>query len=126
MSLAEATEIAIGDDCLISDSCRIRTDDSHPFYDAQTGRRINLSRDVFIGDHVWIGMEAVIMPGASVGVGCIIGARAVVTASLKGVAHSVIAGHPAIVMREGIKWTREHLQNTRNLQMRVDPGVWGE
>ena len=35
--------------------------------------------DTVIGNDVWIGMEAVVMPGVTVGDGAIVGARAVVT-----------------------------------------------
>lgn len=40
---------------LIANQCRVRADDSHPIYDGVTGERINPSRSISIGDHVWIG-----------------------------------------------------------------------
>ena len=53
--------------------------------------------DTVIGHNVWIGCEAVIMPGVTIGDGAIIGTRAVVT---KDVApYSVVAGNPAREIR---------------------------
>lgn len=49
--------------------------------------------DTVIGNDVWIGMEAVVMPGVTIGDGAIIGARSVVA---KDVApYTVVAGNPA-------------------------------
>ncbi|MFG0253641.1 MAG: CatB-related O-acetyltransferase, partial [Rhodopirellula sp. JB053] len=49
--------------------------------------------DTVIGNDVWIGMEAVVMPGVTIGDGAIVGARSVVT---KDVApYSIVTGNPA-------------------------------
>ncbi|MCC9654514.1 CatB-related O-acetyltransferase [Rhodopirellula halodulae] len=49
--------------------------------------------DTVIGNDVWIGMEAVVMPGVTIGDGAIIGARSVVA---KDVApYTIVAGNPA-------------------------------
>lgn len=50
-----------------------------------------------VGNDVWIGHEAILMPGVKVGSGAIIGTRAVVT---KNVApYSIVAGNPAKQIR---------------------------
>ncbi len=38
-----------------------------------------ITKPIGIGDHAWVAAEAFIHPGVSVGVGCVIGARSVVT-----------------------------------------------
>lgn len=49
--------------------------------------------DTIVGNDVWIGMEAIVMPGVTIGDGAIIGARSVVA---KDVApYTVVAGNPA-------------------------------
>lgn len=69
--------------------------------------------DIIIGNDVWIGYEAVIMAGVTVGDGAIIGARAVVTKDVP--PYTVVGGIPAkpikkrfsediIVLLEEIKW----------------------
>lgn len=53
--------------------------------------------DTVIGNDVWLGMEAVVMPGVTVGDGAIIGARSVVTRDVP--PYTVVAGNPAREVR---------------------------
>lgn len=53
--------------------------------------------DTVIGNDVWIGSEAIIMPGLTIGDGAVIGTRALVT---KDVApYTIVGGNPATVIR---------------------------
>lgn len=52
-------------------------------------------KPVEIGDDCWLGVNVVIMPGVTVGKGCVIGANAVVTRSLP--EYSIAVGAPAVV-----------------------------
>jgi acetyltransferase-like isoleucine patch superfamily enzyme len=52
---------------------------------------------VVIGDNVWIGDKATILPNVTIGDGCIIGANAVVTKDIP--AFCVVGGNPAIIIR---------------------------
>ncbi|MCI9607841.1 MAG: acyltransferase [Muribaculaceae bacterium] len=55
---------------------------------------------VIIGNNVWIGDKATILPGVTIGNNCIIAANAVVT---KDVPHNcVVAGNPAIIIKQVI------------------------
>ncbi len=51
---------------------------------------------VEIGDGSWIGARVVILPGVSIGPGCVVNAGAVVTRSMP--PHSLVAGNPARVV----------------------------
>jgi acetyltransferase-like isoleucine patch superfamily enzyme len=52
--------------------------------------------DVTIGNHVWIGYRAIVLPGVTIGDGAVVGAGAVVT---KDVApNMIVAGNPAKVI----------------------------
>ncbi|TNV21176.1 Vat family streptogramin A O-acetyltransferase [Buttiauxella sp. B2] len=53
--------------------------------------------DTVIGNDVWIGYEALIMPGVKIGNGAIISSRAVVTADVP--AYSIVGGNPAKVIK---------------------------
>ncbi|RUQ84495.1 CatB-related O-acetyltransferase [Legionella septentrionalis] len=58
----------------------------------------NRKKDTVIGNDVWIGYDATIMPGVNIGDGAIIGTRAVVT---KDVApYEIVGGNPAQVIRK--------------------------
>ena len=54
--------------------------------------------DIRIGNDVWIGYEAVIMAGVSIGDGAIIGARAVVTRDVP--PYTITGGVPAKAIRK--------------------------
>lgn len=54
--------------------------------------------DTVIGDDVWIGTEALILPGTRIGVGAIVGARAVVGSQVP--PYAIVAGNPARVIRQ--------------------------
>ncbi|MGF1620462.1 MAG: CatB-related O-acetyltransferase [Rhodomicrobiaceae bacterium] len=53
--------------------------------------------DTVIGNDVWIGYEALLLPGVQVGDGAIIGARSVVTHNVPH--YAVVAGNPARILR---------------------------
>lgn len=54
--------------------------------------------DTVIGNDVWIGYEAVIMPGVQVADGAVIAARSVVTKDVP--AYHIVGGNPAQTLRE--------------------------
>ena len=54
--------------------------------------------DIVVGNDVWIGYEAVIMPGVTIGDGAIIGTRAVVTKDIA--PYTVVGGVPAKPIRK--------------------------
>ena len=59
--------------------------------------RIKTQGDIIIGNDVWIGYEALIMSGVTIGDGAIIGARAVVTKDVP--PYTIVAGVPAKPIR---------------------------
>lgn len=54
--------------------------------------------DIVIGNDVWIGYEAVIMPGVTIGDGAIVGTRAVVTKDVP--PYTIVGGIPAKPIRK--------------------------
>lgn len=99
--LSEEKSIFIGKDCMFSHGAAVRLADAHLIYDVDSMKRINLSEDVYFGDHVWIGQDALILKGTHVGSGSIIGARAVVS-NKKVKSNSIVAGVPSKEIKKNI------------------------
>ena len=57
-----------------------------------------ITKPIVIHDHVWIAAEAFIHPGVTVGEGCVIGARSVVTKDMPG--WMICSGHPCKPVEE--------------------------
>lgn len=54
-------------------------------------------RDVVIGNEVWIGRQALILPGVVIGDGAVVGARAVVARTVR--PYAIVVGNPAREIR---------------------------
>lgn len=55
------------------------------------------SKTVIIEDNVWVGFDAVILPGVRLGRGCIVGSKSIVTADVP--PYAVAAGNPVKIIR---------------------------
>ncbi|MBM6623199.1 acyltransferase [Micrococcaceae bacterium RIT802] len=107
----EGTSLTLGDDVMIASDVEIRTDDAHPIFDVDSGRRINWSKDVAVGNHVWIASRAIVRPGTSIGEGSVVGLNSIVKGSFPN--NCIIAGTPARVVRRNVAWERPHLSNSK-------------
>jgi virginiamycin A acetyltransferase len=75
-------------------------------------QNIRSKGDTIIGNDVWLGFEAVIMPGITIGDGAIIAAKSVVT---KNVApYSIVGGNPAREIRK--RFSAEQIEQLLALQ----------
>lgn len=108
LSALEGTTLHLRDSCLLAYDVEIRTGDSHSIVDAATGARLNPSADVVVGPRVWVGARAMILKGARIPPDSVVAAGAVVTKAFDepGI---VLAGHPARVLRRGIRWLPERI-----------------
>lgn len=85
--------------------------------------------DIIIGNDVWIGYEAVILSGVTIGDGAIIGTRALVTKDVP--PYTIVGGMPAKIIRKRFEeetinlllekkwwnWSREKIaKNIKNIQ----------
>jgi acetyltransferase-like isoleucine patch superfamily enzyme len=103
----EGCKILIGDDCMLSSDIAIRTGDSHSILNME-GIRINTSKDIVIGTHVWIGNKVVITKGAKILNNSIIGSGALVNKVFDS-SNCILAGVPAKIIKEKINWKRERI-----------------
>lgn len=113
LTCAEGTSVFIGEDCMFATNNQIRTDDAHGIYDVHTGKRVNLARDIHIGKHVWVGFNAVILGGAFIGDGCVVGMNSLVKKKFPN--NCVIAGNPAKLLKKDIFWERPFLPSAKEI-----------
>lgn len=98
VNIACFEKIQIGEDVAISENVVIRDSDNHEISPAKR----NMTLPIIIEDHVWIGMNAVILKGVTIGSGSIIAAGAVVTNNIP--PNVIAAGVPAKVIQSNIEW----------------------
>ncbi|PYK06229.1 MAG: acyltransferase [Verrucomicrobia bacterium] len=106
-------KIEIGSHCLISWNVGIADSDFHPLEPAQRlidaqalapyfknrPQRPKLkTAPVKIADNVWIGMNAIILKGVSIGENAVVAAGSVVSKSIP--SNTVVAGNPAVAVRQ--------------------------
>jgi len=106
-----AKKISIGNRVLIAHNVNIHDNTSHPLNSKlrhedflhifskghQTSIDLN-EKEIIIEDDVWIGFNATIQKGVTVGRGSIIGANSVITKDVP--AYSVIVGNPQRILRQ--------------------------
>ena len=105
--------VEIGSHCLISWGVGIADSDFHPlepaqrlidaralapFFKDRPPRPKFTTAPVKIGDNVWIGMNAVILKGVTIGDNSVVAAGAVVTKSIA--PNSIVAGNPAVKVKK--------------------------
>ena len=106
-------KIEIGSHCLISWNIGIADSDFHPlepaqrlidaqalapFFKGRPARPKLKTAPVIIADNVWIGMNATILKGVSIGENSVVAAGSVVTKSVP--PNVIVAGNPAIVVKK--------------------------
>ncbi len=92
----DVAEIVIGDDVQIGPNVQLLTP-THPV-DAESRRaKWEAARPIRIGDNVWLGGGAIVLPGVTIGENTVVGAGTVVVRDLP--ADVVVVGNPARVVR---------------------------
>lgn len=100
-------KVEIGEDCMISDDVKILASDSHSIISIDTGGCINAhKRGVKIGNHVWLGMNALVLKDTKIGDNSIVAAGTVVTHK-NGENNIILAGNPSKKIKEKVTWERK-------------------
>ncbi|NOK02952.1 MULTISPECIES: CatB-related O-acetyltransferase [Myxococcus] len=100
LHIGDYVQIASGVKIIMGGNQTHNTDfiSTYPFSDpAALQHAYRAAGDTRIGNDVWIGMEAMIMPGVTIGDGAIIAARSLVTRDVQ--PYSMVAGTPAREVR---------------------------
>lgn len=96
VTILDVDEVHLGNYCMIGPGVLIATV-NHPMTPAGRRKHLSLIKPVVIGDDVWIGGHATILPGVHIGNNCVIAAGAVVTHDVPD--NSLVAGVPAKIIR---------------------------
>ena len=108
LAAIEGTAISIGGNCMFSSDVYMRTGDSHSVLRKGTRERMNPSKSIRIGRHVWIGTKVTVLKGAQVPQDCIVGAGSLLTHAFEH-PNCVIAGVPAKEVKQDVDWTDQQL-----------------
>ena len=93
----DVAPIEIGDDVQIAPAVQLYTA-THPLDPAMRRSGLEGGRPIRIGDNVWIGGGAIVLPGVTIGDDAVIGAGSVVTRDVPDAVFA--AGNPCRVIRE--------------------------
>ena len=91
-TIIAANNMKLGNGLLISRNVTIFDSDFHTILD-KDGNQINTIKNIEIGDHVWVGVNATLLRGTKIGKGAVIAAGAVVGGKIK--EGTMAAGNPA-------------------------------
>ncbi|AHM60609.1 transferase hexapeptide repeat containing protein [Flammeovirgaceae bacterium 311] len=80
--------------------------------EAMEGKAYPSKGNTVIGNDVWLGYKAAIMPGVTIGDGAIIGAYAVVSKDVP--PYSIVAGNPAALIRR--RFSEEDIERLLNIR----------
>lgn len=92
----DGADITLGNDLFIGPDCGFYTA-THPLTYAERNKGLEKALPIRVGDNVWFGAKVSVMPGVTIGNGCVIAAGSVVTRDLPD--NSVAAGVPAVIKK---------------------------
>lgn len=110
-------QITIGNRCAIAAYTKIITPTHDPM--VLPVSRVGINKSVTIGEDVWIGTAAIILPGVTVGSGAIIGAGAVVSRDVP--PDTIVAGTPARVVKKLPSRTERFRNGESNQRKQENP-----
>ena len=96
LNLSCFESISIGNDVAISENVTIRDSDN---YSLGASTR---TRPIKIEDHVWIGTNATILKGVTIGSGSVVAAGALVNRDVP--PNTLVAGVPATIKKKNVDW----------------------
>ena len=92
----DGAKITIGNDVFIGPFCGFYTA-THPLDYKNRNKGLEKALPITVGNNCWFGANISVMPGVTIGNGCVIAAGSVVTKDIPD--HCMVAGVPAKVMK---------------------------
>jgi acetyltransferase-like isoleucine patch superfamily enzyme len=100
MMLISKASVKIGRDCAIAWGVTVSDHDFHKLY--KDGVQKVETAPIVIGNSVWIGMNATILKGVTIGDGAVVAAGSVVTRDVP--TRAVVGGNPAKIIDENVEF----------------------
>lgn len=119
LTILDVGKVVVGDNVQIAPNVSIYTA-GHPIHPDSRNSGYEYGIPITIGNNVWIGGNAVILPGVTIGDNVIIGAGSVVTKSIPD--NMIAAGNPCRTIREITEEDRRYYFKDRVF----DPESWAE
>ncbi len=98
------TTIIIGDECSLLPNFSISTGDSNVIFDLSSLDVLNAPSSVVLEPHVLLEEAVVVSKGITIGEGSVVGTGSNVQANIP--RFSLAKGNPAVIVREGVSWSR--------------------
>ena len=114
LTLVDDTDIYVGDKVMFGPNVTVATA-GHPIDPPLRYQAMQYNVPVHIGENVWIGANAVVLPGVTIGDNSVIGAGSVVTKDIP--ANVVAVGNPCRVLREIGEHDKEFYYKDRKIDV---------
>ena len=113
LTLVDDTHIYVGDYTMFGPNVTVATA-GHPICPELREKGLQYNMPVHIGKNCWIGANAVVLPGITIGDNVVIGAGSVVTKDIP--SNVVAAGNPCRVLRQVSEHDREYYYKDRKIK----------
>ncbi len=94
--ILDEAAVRFGDNVFIAPNCGFYTA-GHPTEVSERNKGLEYARPITVGNDVWIGANVCVLPGVTIGDGCVIGAGSVVVKDIP--SYSVAVGNPCKVIK---------------------------
>jgi acetyltransferase-like isoleucine patch superfamily enzyme len=95
--------IKIGDNIAVGWNCTIIDADGHPIY--VDGKRVNESREIYIGDNVWLCANSTVLKGSFIANGSIVAYGSCISDHFDE-KNVIIAGTPGKIVKKNVHWEK--------------------
>ena len=117
LTLVDDANIYIGDNVMFAPGVIVATA-GHPVNPTLREKGYQYNKEVHIGNNVWIGANATILPGVTIGDNTVIGAGAVVSRDIP--ANVVAMGVPCKVVREIGEHDKEYFFRNEKIDIPIE------